>query len=130
MSPSELTADLRRRINPKYVNQIGTESHERQMCLDVIEGLLNENKMLWKEREEPVQQAALYMSECNRLERERDAAVKLAAERLEQMNADRKQYLDLRDKLAKPFAYYDPSSGQFAIDKSDLPIGAQVWPLF
>ncbi len=30
---------------------------------------------------------------------------------------------------AKPFAYYDPSSGQFALDKSDLPIGAQVWPL-
>ena len=30
----------------------------------------------------------------------------------------------------EPFAYYNPSSGQFAIDKSDLPIGAQVWPLF
>jgi len=59
---------------------------------------------------------------------ERDAAIKLAADRLEQMNADRKQHLDLRDKL--PFAYYDPSSGQFALDKSDLPIGAQVWPLF
>ena len=62
-----------------------------------IDSLINENKMLWKEREEPSERAALYMSECNRLERERDAAVKLAAERLEQMNADRKQYLDVRD---------------------------------
>lgn len=62
-----------------------------------IDSLINENKMLWKEREEPSERAALYMSECNRLERERDAAVKLAAERLEQMNADRKQYLDMRD---------------------------------
>jgi len=34
--------------------------------------LVAENKLLWVSREEPSQRAALYMSECNRLEGERD----------------------------------------------------------
>jgi len=50
------------------------------------------------ERQEPTGQATLSESECARLVQERDAAVRLAAERLAQMNADRKQYLDVRDE--------------------------------
>lgn len=42
---------------------------------DVIDNLIVENEMLWKERPEPLKQAELYMSECRRLESERDALI-------------------------------------------------------
>ena len=40
MTPAELAADLRTRINPKYATQIGTESYERRICAEAIESLL------------------------------------------------------------------------------------------
>jgi len=42
----ELIDDLRGRINPQYVDCMGTESHERKQCLDAIESLLAENERL------------------------------------------------------------------------------------
>ena len=42
MSPQDLVDDLRRRINPAYANTLGTESHERRICADAIEGLLTQ----------------------------------------------------------------------------------------
>ena len=30
----------------------------------------------------------------------------------------------------KPFAWYDPSTKTFTKDSSNLPVGAQVWPLY
>ena len=39
MTPTELAADLRTRINPLYATQIGTESYERRLCAEAIEGL-------------------------------------------------------------------------------------------
>lgn len=38
--PVKLLADLRSRINPIYAAQIGTESYERRLCAEAIEGLL------------------------------------------------------------------------------------------
>lgn len=37
MTPEDLIADLRSRINPAYANQIGTESWERRICADALE---------------------------------------------------------------------------------------------
>ena len=37
MTPEDLIADLRSRINPAYANQIGTESWERKLCADALE---------------------------------------------------------------------------------------------
>lgn len=42
MNPSELAADLRSHINPAYAAQLGTESYERRLCAEVIEGLTEE----------------------------------------------------------------------------------------
>lgn len=41
MSPRDLVAALKPRINPLYANQSGTESHERQLCVSAIEALLD-----------------------------------------------------------------------------------------
>ena len=38
----DLIDDLRSRINPAYAEVIGTESHERKVCADVIEQLIAE----------------------------------------------------------------------------------------
>ena len=46
MDYQELIDDLRGRINPQYVDCMGTESHERKQCLDAIESLLTENERL------------------------------------------------------------------------------------
>ena len=43
MTPAELAADLRTRINPVYADQLGTESYERRICADVIFQLLKES---------------------------------------------------------------------------------------
>ena len=43
MTPAELAADLRTRINPVYAAQLGTESYERRICADVIFQLLKES---------------------------------------------------------------------------------------
>ena len=37
MTPVDLIADLRSRINPAYANQIGTKSWERKLCADALE---------------------------------------------------------------------------------------------
>ena len=42
MTPAELAADLRTRINPVYAAQLGTESYERRLCAEAIEGLIAE----------------------------------------------------------------------------------------
>lgn len=38
--PRKLAAELRERINPAYADTLGTESHERRLCAEAIEGLL------------------------------------------------------------------------------------------
>ena len=40
MSPQDLAADLRSRINPAYASQIGTESYERRLCAEAIEAFM------------------------------------------------------------------------------------------
>jgi hypothetical protein len=42
----EFVAELRSRINPAYADVIGTESHERKQCADMIESLLAQIEML------------------------------------------------------------------------------------
>lgn len=46
MTPADLAADLRARINPLYATQPGTESYERRLCAEAIEGLIAENDRL------------------------------------------------------------------------------------
>ena len=46
MNHQELIDDLKGRINPQYVDCMGTESYERKQCLDAIESLLAENERL------------------------------------------------------------------------------------
>jgi len=46
MTPTELIAGLRSRINPVYAEQIGTESYERRQCAEALEALLAENAKL------------------------------------------------------------------------------------
>lgn len=46
ITPQDLAADLRTRINPAYATQMGTESHERRLCAEAIEGLIAENAKL------------------------------------------------------------------------------------
>lgn len=46
MTTTELAADLRIRINTQYAAQIGTESYERRLCAEAIEGLIVENNRL------------------------------------------------------------------------------------
>ena len=38
--PRQLAAELRERINPAYANSVGTESWERKLCADTIDGLM------------------------------------------------------------------------------------------
>lgn len=42
MTPQELINNLRNAINPAYAHQIGTESYERRLCVEVMEALLQE----------------------------------------------------------------------------------------
>jgi len=42
VSPQDLVDDLRGRINPAYANTLGTESYERKICADAIEGVLTQ----------------------------------------------------------------------------------------
>lgn len=46
MTPKELAADLRSRINPKYDNQKGCESYLNRGCAEAIESLIAENAKL------------------------------------------------------------------------------------
>ena len=46
MTPEDLIADLRSRINPAYANQIGTESWERKLCADALEAQADEIERL------------------------------------------------------------------------------------
>lgn len=46
IAPQDLAEDLRTRINPAYATQMGTESHERRLCAEAIEGLIAENEKL------------------------------------------------------------------------------------
>ena len=46
MTPQDLAADLRTRINPQYAAQLGTESYERRLCAEAIEELIVENNKL------------------------------------------------------------------------------------
>ncbi len=46
MTPSELAADLRSRINPIYAAQLGTESYERRICAEALEALIAERDTL------------------------------------------------------------------------------------
>ena len=46
MNIEELITDLRARVNLQYYDQIGTESYERQQCVDAMEYLARENERL------------------------------------------------------------------------------------
>lgn len=46
MTPRELAADLRSRINPVYSAQPGTESYERRLCAEAIEAQADEIERL------------------------------------------------------------------------------------
>lgn len=46
MTPEELVAQLRSRINPAFAEHIGTESYERRICAEALEALLEENAQL------------------------------------------------------------------------------------
>lgn len=46
MTPEDLIADLRSRINPAYSAQRGTESYERRLCAEVIESQVDEIEQL------------------------------------------------------------------------------------
>ena len=51
MTPTDLIADLRSRINPAYAHQIGTESHERRLCVEALEELFDEIARLRTQRD-------------------------------------------------------------------------------
>ena len=42
MTPNDLIADLRSRINPAYAATLGTESYERRLCAEALESLIAE----------------------------------------------------------------------------------------
>ena len=46
MTPQDLIADLRSRINPAYSAQLGTESYERRLCAEAIEAQLADGEKL------------------------------------------------------------------------------------
>lgn len=46
MTPENLMRDLRKRINPKYSQLVGSESYERKQCADTIELLIAERDAL------------------------------------------------------------------------------------
>lgn len=51
MNIEQLITDLRARIKPQYRDQIGTESYERQQCVDALEWLRKENERQRKDAE-------------------------------------------------------------------------------
>lgn len=46
MTPNDLIDDLRSRINPAYAATLGTESYERRLCAETLEGLIAEQEEL------------------------------------------------------------------------------------
>ena len=46
MTPEDLIADLRSRINPAYAAQLGTESYERRLCAEALEAQAGEIESL------------------------------------------------------------------------------------
>lgn len=46
MTPEDLIADLRSRINPAYTAQRGTESYERRLCAEALEAQRDEIERL------------------------------------------------------------------------------------
>lgn len=46
MTPEDLIADLRSRINPAYAAQLGTESYERRVCAEALESQAEEIERL------------------------------------------------------------------------------------
>lgn len=42
MTPQDLIDLLRRRVNPVYAHQRGTESYERRLCAEALEAQANE----------------------------------------------------------------------------------------
>ena len=59
MTTQELIELLRSRINPAYTTQIGTESHERALCIDALQ-----RQVLEIERERKSRQAAQIENEA------------------------------------------------------------------
>ena len=55
--------------------QANYEADEIDEAAGELRRLYGENRMLWKEREEPHRQLEFYVRECNRLESERDSAL-------------------------------------------------------
>ena len=47
MTPEDLIADLRSRINPAYTTQRGTESYERRLCVEALEAQAEKLKVAY-----------------------------------------------------------------------------------
>ena len=67
MTPAELAADLRTRINPKYANQLGCESYLNMVCAEAIEGLIAELEKVTREAHENKDKARWANAELERV---------------------------------------------------------------
>ena len=114
--------DLLEQVFELNLNNYGPEDVERLndwaiKAYAALEGVQTENAMLWKEREEPHQKVALYISECNRLENERDAALARLAEieaGASPVEPSQALSLDLLERLSKTLTrlgYATPEGG-------------------
>lgn len=114
MNHQELIDDLKGRINPQYVDCIGTESYERKQCLDAIESLLAENERLNAElavteqtMREYQELAAKRLEEIEWLKTLEEFALKVCAE------------LD-SIVMVMPYDYLDPPDG------GNVPMSEQI----
>jgi len=77
MTPQELAADLRSRINPLYADQLGTESYERRICAEAIEALVQERDAM---RAEKILHDQAWCDEAERTIKQLQIALKIKAE--------------------------------------------------
>ena len=98
MNINELITDLRARVNPQYYDQIGTESYERQQCVDALEYLARENErlkeLMAKRTREHQQEMTSYRL---RVKSQDDATFAALREENERLRKDADRYRWLRD---------------------------------
>lgn len=129
MTPADLAADLRTRINPQYATQLGTESYERRLCAEAIEGLLATVAERDAEIEQLTGVAFLACVERDELRMELGDLPEAQSDMLETIKAQRKalgQALEaLQSLFGAPNQYYtNADAGGVAVWRlggSDLP---------